>query len=73
MSYKKHAFNMTWLTEFLKIYLLINYCKIRHLILLKVQNMTDINADLLEWFTDFYQTEINLSVTQTKEQELFLA
>ena len=26
---------------------------IKHLILLKIQNMTDINADLLQWFTNF--------------------
>ena len=26
----------------------------KHLILLKIQNMADINADLLQWFIDFF-------------------
>ena len=29
------------------------YCVIKHLILLKIQNIMDINADLLQWFTQF--------------------
>ena len=27
--------------------------QMKHLILLKIQNMTDINVDLLQWFTNF--------------------
>ena len=33
--------------------LLIKYCVIRHLILPKISNMTDINADLLQWSIHF--------------------
>ena len=47
----KLAFNMTWLKEILKIYLeeqlLIKYYVIKHLILLKIQNMVDIKLVLL--------------------------
>ena len=49
--YKKLAFNTTWLTEILKIYqegqLLIKYYIIKHLTLLKIQNMMDIKDILL--------------------------
>ena len=41
---------MTWLMKILKIYLkeqlLIKYCEIKHLILLKIQNMMDITQDV---------------------------
>ena len=43
--------------EILKIYLeeqlLIKYYMIKHLLLLKIQIMMDINVDLLQWFTNF--------------------
>ena len=34
--------------------LLIKYCMIKHLILLKILNMMDINADLLQWSINFF-------------------
>ena len=46
----------TALMEILKIsieQLLIKYCTIKHLILLKILNMMNINVDLLQWFTNF--------------------
>ena len=53
MSEIKYVFNMTWLMEILKIepeeQLLIKYCVIKHLILLKIRNMIHINVDLLQW------------------------
>ena len=55
----KLVFNMAWLMEILKIYLeehlLIKYSVIKHLILLKIWNMMDINinVDLLKWFIKF--------------------
>ena len=49
---------MTWLMEILKIkleeQLLMKYCIIKHLILLKIQNMMDVNAELLhKWLIIF--------------------
>ena len=45
---------MTWLLKILKIYLeeqlLVKYYVIKHLTLLKIQNIMDINVDLLQWF-----------------------
>ena len=45
---------MTWLMEILSInleeQLLMKYYMIKHLILLKIENMMDINAGLLQWF-----------------------
>ena len=55
----KLVFNMAWLMEILKIYLeehlLIKYSVIKHLILLKIRNMMDINinVDLLKWSIKF--------------------
>ena len=50
----KHVFSMIWLMEILKVYqeeqLLMKYYMIKHLMLLKIQIMTDINADLLQSF-----------------------
>ena len=44
--------------EILKIYLeeqfLTKYYMIKHLILLKFQNMMDFNVDLLQWFIIFF-------------------
>ena len=44
---------MTWLMEILKLKLeehrLIKYCVIKHLILLKIQNMMDTKGALLQW------------------------
>ena len=55
---KKHeinpAFIIIWSMEILKTFLkeqfLINYHIIKQLILLKIQNVMDINLDLLQWF-----------------------
>ena len=33
--------------------LLINYCVIKHLILLKILDMMDFNVDLFQWFIVF--------------------
>ena len=48
---------MAWLMEILKIkpeeQLLIKYCVIKHLLLLKIQNMMDIDAYLLQWSINF--------------------
>ena len=45
---------MKWLMEILRInleeQLLMKYYMIKHLILLKIENMMDINAGLLQWF-----------------------
>ena len=48
---------MTLLMEILKTYieeqLLMKHCLIKHLILLKIRNIMDINVDLLQWFIIF--------------------
>ena len=48
---------MIWLMEILKIYLeeqlVIKYYVIKCLILLKANNMMDINVDLFQWFINF--------------------
>ena len=48
---------MTWLMKILNIWLeeqlLMKYCMIKHLILLKIQNMMDIKEVLLQWFINF--------------------
>ena len=56
-SYIKPAFSTIWLGEILKIYLekevMIKYFVIKHLILLKIQNVMDIRVNLYQWFTSF--------------------
>ena len=48
---------MAWLINILKIYLeeqlLIEYCMKKHLILLKISNMMDMEGVLLQWFINF--------------------
>ena len=48
---------MTWLKNILKSYieeqLLIKYCMINHLILLKILNMMDINVEGFQWLMNF--------------------
>ena len=48
---------MTCIVEILKIKLeeklLMKFCVIKHLILLKIQNMMDIYVDVLQWFINF--------------------
>ena len=54
---KEHVFNRTWLMEILMILLeeqlLIKYCVIKHLILLKIQSKMDIKEVLLQWLINF--------------------
>ena len=54
---KEHVINRTWLMKILIIQLeeqlLIKYCVIKHLILLKIQNEIDIKEVLLQWFINF--------------------
>ena len=38
----------------LKEYFLIKYCVIKHLILLKIQNMMVVEGVLLQWFINFF-------------------
>ena len=49
-------FNTTWLMDILKIELeediMIKYCVIKHLVLLKIQTMMDTKQVLLQWFTN---------------------
>ena len=56
----------------LKIYLekklLIKYYAIKHLILLRLQNMMEVSPDLHQWFISFWIKSLLL----TKEQELTL-
>ena len=52
---------------YLKKQLQIKYYVIKHLILLKILNMTDINVDLLQWFINVL---IKRLLVQTKEQKL---
>ena len=53
----KHAFDIIWIMEILKIcleeQLLIKYYMMKHLILLKTGNMMGIKKVLLQWFTYF--------------------
>ena len=42
--------------------LLIKYCVIKHLILLKIRNMMNINVDLLQWFINFLKKNLLLRV-----------
>ena len=53
----KACFQWRFLMEILKIYqkeqLPINCYVIKHLILLKIQNMLDVSVDLQQWFINF--------------------
>ena len=55
----KLASNMIWHMEVLRIWLeeqpLIKYYMLKHLLLLKIRNMMDINVDLLQWFINFWR------------------
>ena len=44
---------METLWNYLKEQLLIRYYMIKHVILLKRQNMVEINIEMLRWFTNF--------------------
>ena len=53
----KLAFSMARLIEIFKTYLkeqpLLEYCIIKNLLLLKIQNMMNVNIELLQWFIHF--------------------
>ena len=55
----KTVFNMMWLMEILSIcleeQLLIGYHVIKHLIMLKIQNMMDIKEVLFQWIKMFFE------------------
>ena len=71
---------MTWLIEILKTWLeeqlLIKYCVIKHLILLRIQNMMNIKEILLQWSKNFLIKKTagtgikneNMSDRRTKEE-----
>ena len=53
--------------------LLIKYCVIKHSILLKILNMMDINADLIQWSTKFLIKKLlvvvlKMRIFQTKNE-----
>ena len=45
---------------------LIRYCVIKHLILLKIQNMMDINIDLLQYFITFLTKKLLIKILKMK-------
>ena len=45
---------------------LIRYCVIKHLILLKIQNMMDINIDLLQYFITFLTKKLLMKILKMK-------
>ena len=61
---------MTWFMKILKIYLeeqlLIKYCMIKHLILLKIQNMMDIKEVFLQSSTNFLIKKLLAAVLKMK-------
>ena len=70
---------MTWLMEILRIYLeeqsRIKYFLTEFLTSQKIQNMTDINTDLLQWFENFLikrmlRFQINPHLIEIKKQKL---
>ena len=67
------AFNIIWLMEIVNVEIeeqfLIKYYMIKHLILLKIENIMDINVDFLQWFINFLIEK--LQVEQLK-MKLFL-
>ena len=69
---KEHVFNRTWLMEILMILLeeqlLIKYCVIKHLILLKIQNEMDIKEVLLQWFIHFLIKKTSDLLTMLDQQ-----
>ena len=64
------VFNTIWILEVLKIYLeeqlLIKYHVIKHSILLKIQNIREIIADLLQWFTNFLIKTLQVVILKVK-------
>ena len=49
----QHELAFEILNIYLKMQLLINYYMIKHLILLKIQNVMYVKVDLLQWFPTF--------------------
>ena len=70
----KPALCMTWLMEILEIYLegqfLIKYYVIKHLILLKAQDMIDMNVNLLQWFIIFHAMSSDGAVTRANKSAI---
>ena len=69
---EEHVFNRTWLMEILMIQLeeqlLLKYCVIKHLILLKIQNEMDIKEVLLQWFIHFLIKKTSDLLTMLDQQ-----
>ena len=65
---------MTWLMEILKIqleeHLLIKYCVIKHLILLKIQNIMDTKEAMLQWSTNVLKKKPSDSVFGIKSENI---
>ena len=51
--------------------LLIKFHVIKQLVLLKFQNMTDINVDLLQWFIYFLTEELHKPMIKTIIKEKY--
>ena len=72
MTYIKLAFNMTCLMETSRIcleeQLLVKYYMIKHLILLKIQNVMDINVDLLHWFKNVLIKSLQVVLLQLPKE-----
>ena len=47
-------------------HLLIKYYVVKHLILLKILNMMNINVDLLQWFINFLIKNLQVAVSKMK-------
>ena len=69
---EEHVFNRTWLMEILMIQLeeqlLLKYCVIKHLILLKIQNEMDIKEVLLQWIINFLIKKTSDLLTMSDQQ-----
>ena len=69
---EEHVFNRTWLMEILMIQLeeqlLLKYCVIKHLILLKIQNEMDIKEVLLQWLINFLIKKTSDLLTMSDQQ-----
>ena len=69
---EEYVFNRTWLMEILMIQLeeqlLLKYCVIKHLILLKIQNEMDIKEVLLQWLINFLIKKTSDLLTMSDQQ-----
>ena len=62
----QHDMVMGILKIYLKEQLLINFYMIKHLILLKIQNLIDITEIFLQWFTIFLNKSRQVVVSKVK-------